>query len=135
MKTYKDQYEAQIEPQLQQIDIFLKTKKPPYSIENTAKLLHISPQEIKKIMTEENISKIDKNTFFIIMKKGSSPICRLFCRELFCGTPKYYTVEAISYIYNIDVTVVLKASQKMGINQFSKDNIKSLFCLIPPKTT
>ena len=45
MKTYKDQYEAQIEPQLQQIDIFLKTKKPPYSIENTAKLLHISPQE------------------------------------------------------------------------------------------
>ena len=63
MKTYKDQYEAQIEPQLQQIDIFLKTKIPPYSIENTAKLLHISPQEIKKIMTEENISKIDKNTF------------------------------------------------------------------------
>ena len=32
MKTFKEEYETQIEPYLKQIDIFLKTKKPPYSI-------------------------------------------------------------------------------------------------------
>ncbi len=134
MKTYKDQYEAQIEPQLQQIDIFLKTKRPPYSIDSTAKLLHISAQEVKKIMKEESLSKIDRQSFFMIMKKGSSTICHLFSRELFCGTPKYYTVEAISYIYNIDVAVVLEASQKMGMSQFSPESMKTLFCFIPPQT-
>lgn len=53
MKTFKEEYETQIEPYLKQIDIFLKTKKPPYSISQTAELLHISQSEIKRIMAKK----------------------------------------------------------------------------------
>ena len=60
MKTFKEEYETQIEPYLKQIDIFLKTKKPPYSISKTAELLHITSWEVKQIMAKENIKTILK---------------------------------------------------------------------------
>lgn len=131
MKTFKEEYETQIEPYLQQIDLFLKTKKPPYSISKTAELLHIPQSEIKHIMAKENIKIIDQITFFTIMKNGSSSLCHIFARELYCGIPKYYTAENISYIYNLDISTVLKASKKMGITKFSPSIIKTLFHFIP----
>lgn len=131
MKTFKEEYETQIEPYLKQIDIFLKTKKPPYSISKTAELLHITPWEVKQIMAKENIETIDQKTFFTIMKNGSSTLCHIFARELYCGIPQYYTAENISYIYNLDISSVLKASKEMGINKFSSGIIKTLFHFIP----
>ena len=92
MKTFKEEYETQIEPYLKQIDIFLKTKKPPYSISKTAELLHISQSEIKRIMTKENVTTIDQKTFFTIMKNGSSTLCHIFARELYCGIPQYLSL-------------------------------------------
>ena len=131
MKTFKEEYETQIEPYLKQIDIFLKTKKPPYSISKTAELLHISQSEIKRIMTKENVTTIDQKTFFTIMKNGSSTLCHIFARELYCGIPQYDTAENISYIYNLDISTVLQASQQMGLNKFSPGIIKTLFHFIP----
>ena len=131
MKTFKEEYETQIEPYLKQIDIFLKTKKPPYSISQTAELLHISQSEIKRIMAKENVTTIDQKTFFTIMKNGSSTVCHIFARELYCGIPKYYTAENISYIYNLDISTVLQASQQIGLNKFTPDIIKTLFHFIP----
>ena len=131
MKTFKEEYETQIEPYLKQIDIFLKTKKPPYSISQTAELLHISQSEIKRIMTKENVTTIDQKTFFTIMKNGSSTVCHVFARELYCGIPKYYTAENISYIYNLDISTVLQASQQIGLNKFTPGIIKTLFHFIP----
>ncbi len=131
MKTFKEEYETEIEPCLKQIDIFLTTKKPPYSISKTAELLHIPQSEIEHIMQKENIKKIDQNTFFEIMKHGSSTLCHIFARELYCGIPQYYTAENISYIYNLDISTVLQASQKMGVNKFSPGIIKTLFHFIP----
>ena len=131
MKTFKEEYETQIEPYLKQIDIFLKTKKPPYSISKTAELLHISQSEIKRIMTKENVTTIDQKTFFTIMKNGSSTLCHIFARELYCGIPQYYTAENISYIYNLDISTVSQASQQMGLNKFSPGIIKTLFHFIP----
>ena len=131
MKTFKDEYETQIEPYLKQIDIFLKTKKPPYSISQTAELLHISQSEIKRIMAKENVTTIDQKTFFTIMKNGSSTVCHVFARELYCGIPKYYTAENISYIYNLDISTVLQASQQIGLNKFTPGIIKTLFHFIP----
>ena len=131
MKTFKEEYETQIEPYLKQIDIFLKTKKPPYSISQTAELLHISQSEIKRIMAKENVTTIDQKTFFTIMKNGSSTVCHVFARELYCGIPKYYTAENISYIYNLDISTVLQASQQIGLNKFTPDIIKTLFHFIP----
>ena len=131
MKTFKEEYETQIEPYLKQIDIFLKTKKPPYSISQTAELLHISQSEIKRIMAKENVTTIDQKTFFTIKKNGSSTVCHVFARELYCGIPKYYTAENISYIYNLDISTVLQASQQIGLNKFTPDIIKTLFHFIP----
>ncbi len=131
MKTFKEEYETQIEPYLKQIDIFLKTKKPPYSISQTAELLHISQSEIKRIMAKENVTTIDQKTFFTIMKNGSSTVCHVFARELYCGIPKYYTAENISYIYNLDISTVLQASQQIGLNKFTPGIIKTLFHFIP----
>ena len=131
MKTFKEEYETQIEPYLKQIDIFLKTKKPPYSISQTAELLHIAQSEIKRIMAKENVTTIDQKTFFTIMKNGSSTVCHVFARELYCGIPKYYTAENISYIYNLDISTVLQASQQIGLNKFTPDIIKTLFHFIP----
>ena len=131
MKTFKEENETQIEPYLKHIDIFLKTKKPPYSISKTAELLHISQSEIKRIMTKENVTTIDQKTFFTIMKNGSSTLCHIFARELYCGIPQYYTAENISYIYNLDISTVLQASQQMGLNKFSPGIIKTLFHFIP----
>ncbi|NDO47463.1 hypothetical protein [Clostridium sp. MD294] len=131
MKTFKEEYETQIEPYLKQIDIFLKTKKPPYSISKTSELLHITQSEIKHIMAKENVTIIDQKTFFTIMKNGSSTLCHVFARELYCGIPKYYTAENISYIYNLDISTVLQASQQMGLNKFSPGIIKTLFHFIP----
>lgn len=131
MKTFKEEYETQIEPYLKEIDLFLKTKKPPYTISKTSELLHISSSEIKHIMAKENLTTIDKDTFFTIMKNGSSTLCHVFARELYCGIPQYYTAENISYIYNLDISTVLQASKKMGINKFSPGIIKTLFHFIP----
>ena len=131
MKTFKEEYETQIEPYLKQIDIFLKTKKPPYSISQTAELLHISQSEIKRIMAKENVTTIDQKTFFTIMKNGSSTVCHVFSFFLYCGIPKYYTAENISYIYNLDISTVLQASQQIGLNKFTPDIIKTLFHFIP----
>ena len=82
-------------------------------------------------MTKENVTTIDQKTFFTIMKNGSSTLCHIFARELYCGIPQYYTAENISYIYNLDISTVLQASQQMGLNKFSPGIIKTLFHFIP----
>ncbi len=131
MKTFMDQYKKQIEPQINAIDLFLKTETPPYSPKKSAQILHISNQELEHIMAEEGISVITHQSFFQIMKKGSSSICRMFARELECGIPRFYSVENISYIYNLDVSAVIHASQKIGLNYFSEPMLKTLFQYIP----
>ena len=69
--------------------------------------------------------------WYIIMKKGSSPVCQMFARELKCGTPHFYSVENISYIYNLDIMTVMDAAKKMGVNFFTSAMKKHLFQLIP----
>lgn len=132
MKTYLDQYQQQIEPKLHAIDLFIKTNPPPYSLSETARLLHLSEQEVEKIMQEENFDSICQHNFFTIMQKGSSPICQIFARELKCGTPRVYSVEHISYIYNLNIFDVIDAAKKMGVSTFTTSMTKHLFQLIPP---
>jgi len=131
MKTFMDQYIEQIEPKLKAIDLFLKTEMPPYCPKKTAKLLHISKDELETIMTEEHISNITTQTLFQIMKKGSSSICRMFARELERGIPRFYSVEDISYIYNLDICSVIDASKEMGLSCFTEPMLKTLFQHIP----
>ncbi len=131
MKTYLEQYQKQIEPQLHAIDLFIKTNNPPYALKESAKILGLSEHEVQKIMKEENISYICRHSFFIIMNKGSSPVCQIFARELKCGTPHVYSVENISYIYDLNILDVMDAAKKMGVTTFTTPMTKNLFQLIP----
>lgn len=131
MKTYLDHYQETIEPQLKKIDLFIKTQETPYPLDKVAELLQISKNELETIMSEEQITSICNLNFFIVMKKGSSAVCQMFARELNCGTPHLYTIENISYIYNLEISKVVDASQKMGIKFFTSSLKKHLFQLIP----
>lgn len=126
LKTFMDEYKEKIEPKIKEIDIFMKSHSNPFNKKKSAELLNISESELQQIMEIENIETINRYNFFKIMKKGSSPICRLFARQLQRGFENY-TPEDISYIYDIDITVVLEASRKIGISQFDDVLLKTLF--------
>ncbi|WP_105619129.1 hypothetical protein [Vallitalea okinawensis] len=127
--TYLQHYEEMIEPQLQQIDVFIKAQDP-ITVNSLAQLLSISELEIHSIVSEENITQLNKMTFFMIMKKGSSPICKLFNRELERKTFNNYSIEDVSYIYDIPVNKVLEASNTIETDIFNSSNIRTLFSYI-----
>ncbi|MBS4960035.1 MAG: hypothetical protein KHZ62_04335 [Clostridiales bacterium] len=129
-KTYWDIFALEIRPRLQAIDIFLKTEIPPYDTCKAAKLLDIDEEDIKKYLLE-NKETLDKTTFLILMKQGNSELCRMFRRELSRGTPKTYEPYDISYIYNIDMDLVLDACGKLGIRQIPQGRIHEILQLIP----
>lgn len=126
-ETFLDFYNKTIAPQLAAIDLLLKTKPGCLNTKKAAALLSISEEEVSAIMAEENIKKLDPHSFFLIMKKGSSEICRLFNRELRSGTPLVYSPADISYIYNIDIDIVFDACKKIGISSFDRITLPILF--------
>lgn len=127
MKTFIEQYQNEIEPNLQTIDLFIKTESPPYNAGTTAALLQIPLSELQAIMKDERLTELNRQAFFIIMKNGSSPLCKMFSRELDCGLPVYYTAEDISYIYNLDISTVISAAKSLGVSYFSRPMIYILF--------
>ncbi|MEA4816711.1 MAG: hypothetical protein VB120_07635 [Lachnospiraceae bacterium] len=126
-KSFWDQYEAEIMPKLKEIDIFMKSNTENIGINEVSDLLYISKNEIKEIMQAEKIYDIDRTAFFKIMKKGTSPICRMFTRELERGLPNNYSPADISYIYDIEINKVLNACAKMGSMRINSYNIHEFF--------
>ncbi|TCK90599.1 hypothetical protein EDC19_2368 [Natranaerovirga hydrolytica] len=133
MNTYLDYYKKRITPKLQDIDIFFRTLEEPNEnihIDVVSELLDLTPKEIRKIMKENDISYIHKNTFFMIMQNGSSFICKLFYRQLQAGLLTTYTPEKISYIYEIPEHIVTKAMQEADLPLVSSHNLEKLFSYI-----
>ena len=126
-KTLLDEYNFNISPKLKEIDIYLKSEKEPFNIEKTAKLLNISKEELIKIMDIYDIENINLSNFFIIMKNGSSYICRLISRKINCPNYEKYSPEIISYIYNIELEKVYTACQKINCYIFNEKTIKNIF--------
>ena len=50
----------------------------------------LTDTEVLEIIKANKMSQIDKTSFFVIMKNGSSDLCRLFTRELKSGCPKKF---------------------------------------------
>ncbi len=130
-KNFLETYEFNIAPKLKEIDVFLKSVDLPIHISKIANILYITEEEIKNIMRQERIDEINPITFFIIMKNGSSNICRLFKRELECGTPYIYTPKDISYIYDIRIEKVEKACKVLGIHDITPRTLPLIFSKIP----
>jgi hypothetical protein len=65
------------------------------------------------------------------MSQASSYICGFFQRELERGIPKVYSVDDISYIYQLHPKKVQAALNLSDIKEITSDNIKILFSYIP----
>ena len=83
--------------------------------------------ELDKILNENNIKSITPSSFAVIMKNGSGELCRAFKRQLECGVTESYSPEQVSYIYDIDIDVVLNAYASMGVCKLHKGLLETLF--------
>jgi len=128
--TFLESYLSKISPKLKEIDILIKTCDDEISVYETSSVLEISFEEVENIMHEKNIDIINKVTFFTIMKNGSSEICKLYNREIICGSPLSYTQENISYIYDIDHTLVRSAFCKLNIKEATSFTLPQIFANI-----
>lgn len=129
--TFLQIYQKNIEEKLQKIDLFLKVSPKKLNIHNTSELLNISEEEVKDIMLKNDISSINPASFFIIMVQGSSYICGLLRRELQRGSKTIYSIEDISYIYQLNPQKVIDAKKESNIDEITSENIKTLFEYIP----
>ncbi len=126
-EPYLTRYRTNIISRLKAIDLFLKTNTAPYDQRTVCELLGISAEELDKITSEHKITSITPSAFALIMKNGSGELCRAFKRQLECGLTDSYSPEQVSYIYNIDIDVVLNAYATMGVSRLHKGLLETLF--------
>jgi len=125
--SYLEVYQKEIAPQLQCLDIILKSMDEPLTVTEASEALYISEAETKDIMSRFDIDEIDQKSFLKIMTKASSPICRLYQRELDTGSPYVYTRENISYIYSIPIDIVNQACEDLGLVKLTAFTLPDLF--------
>ncbi|GMQ62309.1 hypothetical protein [Vallitalea maricola] len=131
MATYLDYYNNHLSPKLKKIDLFLKTEeKDVFDMDVVSELLNISNHEIKKIMRNNDIDSITKQSFIMIMFYGSSDICKLFSREVKRKVPNSYSPSDISYIYQLPYESVIQAAEEASIENITTKNINKLFSYI-----
>lgn len=126
-EPYLTRYRTNIISRLKTIDLFLKTNPAPYDRKKVGELLGISDEELERITNEHKITTITPSAFALIMKNGSGELCRAFKRQLECGLTDSYSPEQVSYIYNIDIDVVLNAYASMGVSRLHKGLLETLF--------
>ena len=126
-ESYLSRYRTNIVYKLETIDLFLKTKTPPYTKAEVRDILGMTKDELDKILNENNIKSITPSSFAVIMKNGSGELCRAFKRQLECGVTESYSPEQVSYIYDIDIDVVLNAYASMGVCKLHKGLLETLF--------
>ena len=126
-ESYLSRYRTNIVYKLETIDLFLKTKTPPYKKAEVRDILGMTKDELDKILNENNIKSITPSSFAVIMKNGSGELCRAFKRQLECGVTESYSQEQVSYIYDIDIDVVLNAYASMGVCKLHKGLLETLF--------
>jgi len=129
--SFLRKYTKEIAPVLQEIDVIMKTYEHPLTVGQAAAVLKIKKKEVRAIMEQFGLKKINKKTFFCIMRNGSSEVCRLYQRELAAGLPFTYSKETIAFIYEIDKNAVNTACDQLGIKEATYLTLPRLFSLIP----
>ena len=125
--SFLEIYQSEIAPQLQCLDIILKSMDEPLNAIEASEALYISEAEIKDIMRLLDISVIDQESFLKIMNVASSPICQLYQREIDIGSPFVYTREEISYIYTIPIDIINQACEDLGLIKLTAYTLPDLF--------
>lgn len=130
MRTFLEYYQRKIQPQIEEIDIFLKSEEPPYNSDIVGDLLEIPSEKWEQILQEEKISFITRGIFFQLMKRGSSPLCGMFRRAVELYLPEAYTPDVIAYIFDLDTDAVRKAAREIGQRTFTDKMLPELFSKI-----
>jgi len=130
MFSYLEYYAYCIRPRLKEIDLFVKTSKRSISISDAASILMLNSQEVIGIMKKEGIKLINRKAFFKIMENGSSDICRLFRREIERKSPHIYSIEDISYIYDIDLEKIKNVCSLLKIKEITPYTLPDVFAQI-----
>jgi hypothetical protein len=125
--SYLEIYQAEIAPQLEELDIFIKSMDESVSAAEASAELDISPDETYDIMKKLHIKRIDRPAFLQIMLRASSPVCRLYQRELEIGSPYVYTREEIAYIYDLPLDAINTACEDLGIVELTAYSLPELF--------
>ena len=125
--SFLEVYQNEIAPQLQNLDIILKSMDEPLTYTEASEALYISETEINDIMKRLKINVIDQKSFIMIMSEASSPICRLYQREVAIGSPYVYTREEISYIYSIPLDIINQACEDLGLVELTAYTLPDLF--------
>lgn len=127
MQTFLEFYQREIQPRIAEIDIFLKTEPQPYELGQVAQLLCLTTTELSNILEQEKLAIITKGTFLHLMQISPSPFCKMFRREVSCGMSAQYSVQEISYIYDLALKDVEAAAEKIGKKRFSSSDLPHLF--------
>ena len=127
--SYHMLYEAEIAPKLREIDIFIKSCAGITAGE-ASRLLMISEDETRRLMTAHRIRSLDRRSFFTIMADGSSWLCKLFRRECELGSPFVYSADEIAYIYALDAEEVRRAFDETGVIEATAYTLPLVFSRI-----
>lgn len=130
MRTFLEYYQRKIQPQIETIDIFLKTEDLPYNIDAVAEVLELSSQGMEQLLAEEKVSLITKGVFFRLMQRGTSPLCGMFRRAMACNLPECYTPEEVAYIFDLPLADVAQAAEKAGVTSYTDETLPQLFSQI-----
>lgn len=135
METFLNYYQKTIQQQIADADVFLRTEPQPFPLKKAAGVLHMPVEEATGILQKNRNKAISRDDFLHLMQKGSSPFCRMFRRELESGLPTIYTAEQVSFIYDLDISVVLCAMEQTGLSQIAEPLLPLLFDAIPLSDT
>lgn len=125
--SFRQIYDQNIAPKLQEIDLFLKTTHAPYPVQQVAELLGVTKEAIISIMSQLDINSISKIEFFSIVSECSSYICGLINRQWkYVGTT-FYTPSIIAYIYELNEEKVIDAFHSLDKDYIHESSLPELF--------
>ncbi|MCL2752992.1 MAG: hypothetical protein FWE44_02445 [Defluviitaleaceae bacterium] len=130
MRSFLEEYEQNIVPNIEAIDVFLKSAKPPFDVHCVADLLSINESEISSLLNRIGIKHLDKSAFLQVMSNGSSKLCKMLKKEIELGSPLTYTSWELGYIYNLDYTSVKNAYRKLQIKEATSFTMPLVFAHI-----
>lgn len=134
INNYLDVYRNIISPKLAEIDLFIKTNEAPYHCDIVEDILNIPRFELLEILDKTkqcNSFYIDKNTFFYIMEHSSNFICGLYRRIIEIGNPLVYTLNDISYVYNIDISLLNSVCKELEISEVTNYMLPEILRNLP----
>ena len=128
--NYLEYYADNITPRLENIDVYVKSGEDAFPVHEVSALLALTDKEVSDIMRDKHIATLDKSNFFEIMQSGSSPLCKLYKRELDRQSPYIYAPDDIAYIYELDANDVRQVCDELSLKHITASLLPLIFSKI-----